>query len=156
MIKIQASYGLKVPAAEEYSSQSFHASIELELADGADQSHIRGVLQRVWGDLKTAVGEEIHAARAAREPQAQISYRGNGQPSGRSFPSRHGSPNGGHAPEAASKKQIGFLLGTARRKHNWTADQTKDWLQGEFGKDLNQLTKAEAAQAIDALQEQAA
>ena len=34
MLKLNASYARKVPAEEEYSSQSYHASIEVELPDG--------------------------------------------------------------------------------------------------------------------------
>ena len=34
MLKLNASYSKKVPADAEYSSQSFHASVEVELPDG--------------------------------------------------------------------------------------------------------------------------
>ena len=34
MLKLNASYSKKVPAGEEYSSQSYHASVEVELPDG--------------------------------------------------------------------------------------------------------------------------
>ena len=33
MLKLNASYSKKVPAEGEYSSQSYHASIEVELPD---------------------------------------------------------------------------------------------------------------------------
>ena len=43
MLKLNASYSKKVPAGEEYSSQSYHASVEVELPDGLspDQLQIR-------------------------------------------------------------------------------------------------------------------
>ena len=34
MLKLNASYSKKVPAETEYSSQSYHASVEVELPDG--------------------------------------------------------------------------------------------------------------------------
>ena len=34
MLKLNAAYSKKVPADTEYSSQSFHASVEVELPDG--------------------------------------------------------------------------------------------------------------------------
>ena len=34
MLKLNVSYSKKVPADGEYSSQSYHASIEVELPDG--------------------------------------------------------------------------------------------------------------------------
>ena len=33
MLKLNASYSKKVPAGEEYSSQSYHASVEVELPE---------------------------------------------------------------------------------------------------------------------------
>ena len=40
MLKLNASYSKKVPAGEEYSSQSFHASVEVELPDGLTQEQL--------------------------------------------------------------------------------------------------------------------
>ena len=40
MLKLNASYSKKVPAEEEYSSQSFHASVEVELPDGLTQDQL--------------------------------------------------------------------------------------------------------------------
>ena len=34
MLKLNASYSKKVPAESEYSSQSYHCTIEVELPDG--------------------------------------------------------------------------------------------------------------------------
>ena len=34
MLKLNASYSKKIPADTEYSSQSYHASVEVELPDG--------------------------------------------------------------------------------------------------------------------------
>lgn len=34
MLKLNASYSKKVPAEGEYTSQSYHASIEVELPEG--------------------------------------------------------------------------------------------------------------------------
>ena len=41
MLKLNASYSKKVPAGEEYSSQSFHASVEVELPDGLTQDQLQ-------------------------------------------------------------------------------------------------------------------
>ena len=40
MLKLNASYSKKVPAEGEYSSQSYHASIEVELPDGLTQDQL--------------------------------------------------------------------------------------------------------------------
>jgi len=44
MLKLNASYSKKVPAAGEYPSQSYHASIEVELPDGLSQDQLQPYL----------------------------------------------------------------------------------------------------------------
>ena len=39
MLKLNASYSKKVPAGEEYSSQSYHASVEAELHGNVPRNH---------------------------------------------------------------------------------------------------------------------
>jgi hypothetical protein len=41
MLKLSASYSKKVPAGGQYSSQSYHAAVEIELADCTDVENIR-------------------------------------------------------------------------------------------------------------------
>ena len=41
MLKLNASYSKKVPAEEEYSSKSFHASVEVELATGLNSIELQ-------------------------------------------------------------------------------------------------------------------
>lgn len=52
----------------------------------------------------------------------------------------------------ATKKQIGFMLATARRTRNWSAEQTKAWVSQQCGCALNDLSKQQAGTLIDALQ----
>ena len=40
MLKLNAAYSKKVPAEGEYTSQSYHASIEVELPDGLSQEQL--------------------------------------------------------------------------------------------------------------------
>lgn len=161
MIKIHASYGLKVPGPEEFSSESFHATAEIELADNlvSHPDALRAALHSLWGDLKQAVAEEIrNKAKPGNNGQERVNRLqapvGNGQPS-RHVPSngngrrydQQGRNGGGDV--SASKKQIGFLLSLARRKRNLSAEQTRQWLQAERGLSLNALTKQQAGSLID-------
>ena len=41
MLKLNTSYSKKVPAESEYSSKSYHASIEMELPDGLSEQQIK-------------------------------------------------------------------------------------------------------------------
>ena len=40
MLKLNAAYSKKVPSEGEYTSQSYHASIEVELPDGLSQEQL--------------------------------------------------------------------------------------------------------------------
>ena len=46
MLKLNASYSKKVPADGEYTSQSYHASIEVELPDGLSAEQLNGKHRR--------------------------------------------------------------------------------------------------------------
>lgn len=155
MIKLHASYGLKVPGPQEYSSESFHASAEVEVADNVQGDALKAALGALWNDLKSAVEEQIvngHKTGANGGNGSNGHNGGNG----------HNGRNGGHSRKAepvnriangepATKKQISYLLALARRKRNYSAEQTRDWLHRERNLALNSLSKAEAAGLIDEL-----
>jgi len=157
MIKIVASYGLKVPAEQEYSSQSFHATAEIELADSLvnQPDALKAALHSLWGDLKAAVAEEIGRnrapARTGRNGETGNNGgshgNGNGRNSSRPEPVNRIAGNGA----GASRKQVGFLLSLARRKRNFSAEQYRNWLRSERGLSLDDLSKQQAGQLIDEL-----
>ncbi|MCC6574982.1 MAG: hypothetical protein IT462_14475 [Planctomycetes bacterium] len=170
MIRLQASYGLKVPTAREYSSEQFHASAEIEVADAVQGEALKATLGALWNDLKSAVDAQL-AAKVAPVAGPQSATGGNNGHNGNGHQQAavaHVPANGnGHPPQAvepvnriansgggepASKKQIGFMLALARRHKNLSAEQTRNWLQAEHGLRMNQMTKADAAGVIDQLQ----
>ncbi|MBK8205289.1 MAG: hypothetical protein IPK87_00720 [Planctomycetes bacterium] len=149
MIKIVASYGLKVPAEQEYSSQSFHATAEIELADSLvnKPDALKAALHSLWGDLKAAVAEEIGRNRLPARNGGNGEVRRNGGNGQHREPVNRIAANGA----TASKKQIGFLLSLARRKRNFSAEQYRNWLRSERGLSLDDLSKQQAGQLIDEL-----
>lgn len=161
MIKIVASYGLKVPAEQEYSSQSFHATAEIELADSLvnKPDALKAALHSLWGDLKAAVAEEIGRNSSPARPgsngetgnNGRSHDNGNGHSTGRNSsrpePVNRIAGNGA----GASRKQVGFLLSLARRKRNFSAEQYRTWLRNERGLSLDDLSKQQAGQLIDEL-----
>ena len=48
MLKLNASYSKKVPADGEYTSQSYHASIEVELPDGLSAEQLNGKIHETF------------------------------------------------------------------------------------------------------------
>ena len=161
MIKLHASYGLKVPGPQEYSSESFHASAEVEVADNVQGDALKAALGALWHDLKSAVEEQI-----ANGHQTGSNGRDGSSSNGHNGGNGHNGRNGGNGHsrkaepvnriangEPATKKQISYLLALARRKRNFSAEQTRDWLHRERNLVLNSLNKSDAAALIDELNE---
>ncbi|MBZ0134997.1 MAG: hypothetical protein K8I27_01335 [Planctomycetes bacterium] len=153
MIKLHASYGLKVPGPQEYSSESFHASAEVEVADNIQGDALKAALGALWNDLKSAVDEQIanghksggngHNGNGRNGSNAKRQTRQTAEPTNR-------IANMG---EPATKKQVSYLLALARRKRNLSAEETRDWLNRERGLVLSSLSKSDAAGLIDEFNE---
>jgi len=60
MLKLNASYSKKVPAEGEYSSQSYHASIEVELSDGLTADQIQDRIHETFEMVRDSVEAELH------------------------------------------------------------------------------------------------
>ena len=71
MLKLNASYSKKVPAEGEYSSQSYHASIEVELPDGLNQEQLQNRIHETFAMVRESVESELHGRPAKAEPASQ-------------------------------------------------------------------------------------
>ena len=102
MLKLNASYSKKVPVpGEEYSSQSFHASIECECADALTAEQLQEKIHATFDLVKTAVESELHGKPAAKtEPAA---------PAAKPEPAKPDTAK-------ASNKQVKYLLDLAKGK----------------------------------------
>ena len=101
MLKLNASYSKKVPAEGEYSSQSYHASIEVELPDGMNQSQLQNRIHETFEMVRNSVEAELHGNPPASAPVNGVQNTSN----------RHAHPI-----PPASPKQIKFMLDLARTK----------------------------------------
>ena len=106
MLKLNAAYSKKVPAEGEYTSQSYHASIEVELPDGLSQEQLNDKIHATFAMVRESVEVELgeNSARKSAEPPAQ-------EPA----PQGNRSANAGNA-VPASPKQINYLLSLASRR----------------------------------------
>ena len=101
MLKLNASYSKKVPAEGEYSSQSYHASIEVELPDGLNQAQLQTRIHETFALVKESVEAELHGKsplHSGNNPSANTPNQ----------------PIQGSTP--ASPKQINYLLTLASRR----------------------------------------
>ena len=109
MLKLNASYSKKVPAGEEYSSQSYHASVEVELPDGLTQDQLQARIHETFDLVRNSVEAELH---------------GNGPRNHEGYPvaeERKTVPQGNRAAGRqndvpASPKQLSYLLDLARQR----------------------------------------
>ena len=99
MLKLNASYSKKVPAEGEYTSQSYHASIEVELPDGLSSEQLNGKIHETFELVRNSVEAELHGSTSVIDiPAAPVPV---------------GNRNQG---ELASPKQISYLLLLAQKR----------------------------------------
>ena len=101
MLKLNASYSKKVPAEGEYSSQSYHASIEVELPDGLNQAQLQARIHETFEMVRNSVEAELHGNTVS-------------QHGGNTSKTAHNQQVQGSTP--ASPKQINYLLTLASRR----------------------------------------
>ena len=149
MFKLNASYSKKVPADTEYSSQSYHASVEVELPDGLTPEQLNARIHETFAMVRDSVEAELHgeggnAGQMADVPQLPI----------QSAPQQN-KPAYGKKPATdspASPKQIKFLLDLARQ-NGYSVDQQKSRFNVSA---LEDLSRTQCSRAIDALNGKAA
>ena len=123
MMKLNASYSKKVPADTEYSSQSYHCQIEVELPEGLTPQQLNERVHGVFDFVRVSVENELHnAAQPQNEaPPAQAPIQQNyqavvsqPQPNSTAQTARSRS-NAQRGNGLASPKQIQYLLSLASR-----------------------------------------
>ena len=101
MLKLNASYSKKVPADGEYTSQSYHASIEVELSDGLSAEQLNSKIHETFEMVRNSVEAELHGNTPCQQG-------GNTSPN---TPKTEGQTS-----YPASPKQINYLLSLASRR----------------------------------------
>ena len=148
MLKFNASYSKKVPANTEYSSQSYHASVEVELPDGLTPEQLNARIHETFALVRDSVESELHG-ESTNAGQMTDAQQLPIQPTQQTKPAYGKKP----APDApASPKQIKYLLDIARQI-GYTVEQ----LKAKFNVPAREsLTKMQCSRAIDELNGKAA
>lgn len=102
MLKLNAAFNKKIPVAgEQYSSQSYHCSVEVELSDAASPEQLQTKIAETFALVRDAVESELHGKPAAKaEPAAQPPKAEAAKPD----------------TAKASNKQVKFILDLAKGK----------------------------------------
>ncbi|OGV48887.1 MAG: hypothetical protein A2017_00375 [Lentisphaerae bacterium GWF2_44_16] len=131
MLKLNASYSKKIPAESEYSSQSYHASVEIELSDGLQSDELKTKIHDTFNLVKNAVEDEIGSRDQKRPDQNRPGQNKRSQSQDNAAP--------------ASNKQIKYLLDLARQ-HNFDINAAIRRLRVE---NVYELTRLQCSGLID-------
>ena len=158
MLKLNASYSKKVPADTEYSSQSYHASVEVELPDGLTPDQLNTKIHETFALVRDSVDSELHGNTVQQPVQNPQTPNTQSQPSlydnapqNASKPT-YSKKNGTASDAPASPKQVKYLLDLARQ-YGVSPDQIKAKFNVPA---LESLTKTQCSRAIDELSGKAA
>ena len=155
MLKLNASYSKKVPADTEYSSQSFHASVEIELPDGLTPDQLNAKIHETFALVRDSVESELHGNAVQQPTQTSNTHSQPGlydNPPQNATKPAYGKKNGTTADAPASPKQVKYLLDLARQ-YGINPEQIK----AKFNvSSLECMTKTQCSRAIDELSGKAA
>ena len=156
MLKLNAAYSKKVPADTEYSSQSYHASVEVELPDGLTPDQLNAKIHETFALVRDSVESELHG-NAVRQPSVPSQIPSTQPQSDQYEPPAQNTakPAYGKKPATdspASPKQIKFLLDLARQS-GYTIEQLKARFNVAA---LEDLSRTQCSRAIDLLNGKAA
>ena len=108
MLKLNASYSKKVPAEGEYTSQSYHASVEVELPDGLSQDQLQNRIHETFEMVRNSVEAELHGNIPNQQGGDTVVTTVNNNQQG------YGTAAAKSRETPASPKQIRFLLDLAK------------------------------------------
>ena len=141
MLKLNAAFSKKVPAEGEYSSKSYHASIEVELPDGLSQEQLQERIHNTFAMVRESVEAEIEGSstNATSKPQGNQRFQ--------RVPQRGGNRDAKQDNSPASSKQLNYLLDLA---HSCNV-RPSEIMDRAGVNDLSLLTRAECSKLINEL-----
>ena len=135
MLKLNASYSKKVPVdGQDYSSQSYHASVEVEIPDGLNSEQLQTRIHDTFRLVRDSVENELHNGSAPVQQSAPV------QPAP---PVKSQS--------RASGKQIQFLMDLAVRQKMDIQTLNSEAQRLFSVPAIDQLSRKQASDLIDAL-----
>ena len=138
MLKLNASYSKKVPAGEEYSSQSFHASVEVELPDGLSGEALQARIHETFDLVRNSVEAELHGNVPRNHEGYPVAEERKTVPQGNRAAGRQNDV-------PASSKQLSYLLDLARQR-----GVSPQQIAAQHGvPDVRQLSKRQCSELIN-------
>ena len=151
MIKIYGSISKKVPLPNvDYSSQSYSAGLEVEIASNATTEQIQQKIREVYSTLEVAVNEQINDVQVGTGSNSQshncLPDNGNGNGgNGNGNRIKNGNAN-------ATDKQVGLIHSLAKEVSLTDADLDTACTR-LFQSGFNNINKMNASSLIKMLQD---
>ncbi len=154
MLKLNTAYAKKVPADADYSSQSYHVSMEIELPDGLTPDQINAKIHETFDQLRNSVEAELKGNPVPYQTASlPMENAQNSQQVASALQQKnYGKRNGTTSDAPASPKQIKYLLDLAKM-YGVSPDQIKVKFNVSS---VESLTKIQCSKAIDELNGKAA
>ena len=154
-MKLAITHTKKVPGQEDYSSEGFGATLEVEVPDeqAQDASSVQGWLRELYDQAKQAVEEQIRSVPRRNGNGGQTATGIFGRPSNGPQGNDGPAQGGGNGPgsSVASPKQLSYLISLGAR-NKLTFAELQRIAQERFAcEDLYRLNRAQASQLIDEL-----
>ena len=112
MLKLNASFSKKVPAEVEFSSKSYHASIEVELSDGLSREQLQSKIHETFEMVKQSVENEINGTI-----ESNVNYTNNTIPYRQNGKRNNQQQQRGNENAQATSKQLKYLNDLAKKKN---------------------------------------
>ena len=145
MLKVCTSYSKKVPTDQQYSSQQFHASVEVELSDALSPEQLQERIHQTFAVVKNTVESEINGNgnghdAAAPAPASRGGYHVAG-----------GDKTNGNGNGKASNAQIKYMTSLATEQ-DIRLSALNAYCQDNYKVEtIYDLTKKQASELVDSL-----
>ena len=147
MLKLNASFSKKVPAEVDFSSISYHASIEAELPDGLSDKQLKDKIHDTFELVRDSVEAEIGSVQSNGSSNRPQNGSENRQPDGHiRYPEKRGSDKK-QDNTPASTKQLNYLLDLAHSM----GMKPREIMERAGVDELSSLTKSECSRLLDEL-----
>ena len=138
MLKLNASYSKKIPVpGEDYSSQSFHCSMEVELSDTASTEQLQSKIHETFAMVRGAVETELHGKQPEKSDLRVLPNKDSSQKT--------------ETTAKASNKQIRYILDLAKDR-GLGISQINERARQQFGADsVYDIDRKAASRMVDEL-----
>lgn len=139
MLKLNSSYSKKVPVeGQDFSSQSYHASIEVELADHLKPDELQRRIHETFDLVRASVEAELNGKAGKTESE----------------PAKPEKPE--ETEGKATNKQVSYILSLAAKNHGMNLAAVNRVVKADFEKDsVYDLSRRDASRFLDGLKKAA-